>query len=197
MLRYEKETGRMISKEDYISANLGGLPNPHMLADLWEKMPSRYDSEADTLHHIKRVNQFLLFAAQDLLKRAMIHDNSKLLEPEKSKFDEMTPKLKGLTYGSDEYKASLSELGVALKHHYEHNSHHPEHYPDGVNGMDLLDLIEMFFDWCAAGERHADGDIYKSIENNKTRFNLSDQLVDIQKNTAERYYRKNQTISIV
>lgn len=197
MLRYEKETGRMISKEDYVTANLGGLPNPDMLADLWEKMPAKYDSEADTLHHIKRVNQFLLFAAQDLLRRAMIHDDSKLREPEKSKFDEMTPKLKGMTYGSDEYKASLSELGVALNHHYENNSHHPEHYRDGVNGMDLLDLIEMFFDWCAATERHADGDIYKSIENNKTRFNLSDQLADILKNTADRYYRKDKTQSIV
>lgn len=45
---------------------------------------------------------------------------------------------------------------------------------------------EMFFDWKAAGERHADGNIYKSIEINKDRFKLSKQTVDIFKNTAER-----------
>lgn len=44
----------------------------------------------------------------------------------------------------------------------------------------------MFFDWKAAGERHADGNIYKSIEINKDRFKLSEQTVDIFKNTAER-----------
>jgi len=32
--------------------------------------------------------------------------------------DIATPKLKGLTYGSDEYKAALAELGVALEGYY-------------------------------------------------------------------------------
>lgn len=153
-----------------------------------DKIP--YDSEADTLKHIKRVNELLLIAAQELIKRAIVHDASKLQEPEKSKFDELTPKLKGLTYGSEEYKASLTELGEALKHHYANNSHHPEHYQEGINDMDLLDLIEMFFDWCAASERHTDGNIYTSIDRNEGRFGMSEQLVNIFKNTAWRYYKK-------
>lgn len=45
----------------------------------------------------------------------------------------------------------------------------------------------MFFDWKAAGERHKDGNILKSIEINKDRFGMSEQLVDIFKNTAARY----------
>lgn len=32
-----------------------------------------------------------------------------------------------------------------------------------VNGMDLLDVLEMLVDWKAAGERHKDGCIYKSL----------------------------------
>ena len=52
--------------------------------------------------------------------------------------------------------------------------------------MDLFDLIEMFFDWKAATERHNDGDINKSIEINKERFKMSDQICDIFKNTAKR-----------
>jgi Family of unknown function (DUF5662) len=145
-----------------------------------------YDSKADTLLHIKRVSELLNNAAIELVKRGNVHDNSKLEEPEKADFDRLTPLLKTLTYGSDEYKSSLSELQGALKHHYANNSHHPEHYENGVNGFDLFDLIEMFFDWKAATERTKDGNIYKSIEYNKTRFELSEQTCKIFKNTAER-----------
>ena len=144
-----------------------------------------YDSKADTLLHIKRVNQLLTEAASELIKRANVHDNSKLETPEKELFDEYTPKLKECTYGSDEYKGYLKELKVALDHHYKNNTHHPEHYKEGVNGMNLFDLIEMFFDWKAAGERHADGNIYNSIDINKDRFEMSKQLQDVFFNTAK------------
>ncbi len=145
-----------------------------------------YDSKTDTLLHIKRVSELLNQAAIELIVRGNRHDDSKLEEPEKSEFDRLTPLLKTLTYGSDEYKSSLVELQVALKHHYVNNSHHPEHYENGVNGFDLFDLIEMFFDWKAAGERHTDGNIYKSIDINKDRFKLSEQICEIFKNTAKR-----------
>ena len=150
------------------------------------EVDKNYDSRADTLTHIKRVSQLLTEASSELIKRANIHDNSKLNHPEKELFDEYTPKLKECTYGSDEYKGYLKGLKVALDHHYEFNSHHPEHYKNGVNGFDLFDLIEMFFDWKAATERHADGDIFKSIGINKERFNLSNQVCDIFSNTAHR-----------
>lgn len=58
-----------------------------------------------------------------------------------------------------------------------------------VNGFDLFDLIEMFFDWKAASERHNDGNILKSIEINTKRFNLSEQIVSILTNTAKRLYK--------
>lgn len=145
-----------------------------------------YDSKADTLAHIRRVSQLLNGAAIELLNRANKHDESKLHSPEKELFDEFTPKLKDCTYGSDEYKGYLKELKVALDHHYANNSHHPEHYDNGVNGFDLFDLIEMFFDWKAATERHADGNIMKSIEINKGRFKLDPQVEQILINTAKR-----------
>ena len=156
---------------------------------------NNYDSTADTLLHIKRVNQLLTEAASELIRRANVHDNSKLESPEKELFDEFTPKLKETTYGSDKYKEYLKELKVALDHHYQNNTHHPEHYENGVNGFDLFDLIEMFFDWKAATERHADGDIMKSIEINKERFGIDElfgideQFCDIFKNTVTRYLK--------
>jgi hypothetical protein len=149
----------------------------------------KYDSSKDTLLHIKRVNQLLILAAKELLDRATKHDTSKLEEFEKDNFDEFTPKLKNSTYGSEEYKSFLKEMGVALDHHYQNNSHHPEHYENGLNGFDLFDLIEMFFDWKAATERHANGDIYKSIEINKERFGYNDLIANIFRNTADRYLK--------
>lgn len=53
-----------------------------------------------------------------------------------------------------------------------------------VNNMSLLDIVEMFVDWKAASERHADGDIRASIAENRNRFVLSDQLAAIFENTV-------------
>lgn len=146
-----------------------------------------YDSAADTLLHIKRVNELLIRFSKDLMYRAICHDNSKLREPEKLLFDEFTPKLKDLVYGGDEYKSFLKSLKPALDNHYKHNSHHPEHYENGIDGMDLLDVVEMFMDWKAATERTKDGNLFKSIEVNRERFKMSEQLVAIFKNTIQNY----------
>jgi len=151
---------------------------------------TNYDSTADTLTHIRNVQGKLNAVAIELTIRGEEHDESKLLPPEKAIFDEYTPKLKNSTYGSDEYKEFLSGMGEALKHHYENNRHHPEHFLNGINGMTLIDLIEMFCDWKCASERHADGDIYKSIEINSKRFNLDEQLKKILINTAEQLFKK-------
>lgn len=143
-----------------------------------------YDSRPETLAHIRTVRGFLKRAAADLLRRSREHDLSKLSDPEKAVFDEYTPKLKGSTYGSDEYKAFLAAMKPALDHHYAHNPHHPEHFPDGVRGMSLLDVLEMLCDWKAATLRHADGDILKSVEINQKRFGYSDELKRIILNTV-------------
>lgn len=87
-----------------------------------------YDSTADTLEHIRQVGERLLDVAAELQKRAMRHDASKLLPPEKEAFDEFTPKLRGTTYNSDQYRGFLAAMKPALDHHYAANSHHPEHY---------------------------------------------------------------------
>jgi len=145
---------------------------------------AKYDSTSDTLTHIKRVNELLLDVISKLIKRAQVHDASKLRKFEKEAFDKFTPKLKGSTYGSEEYKKNLKGLGKALEHHYAHNSHHPENNKHGISGMNLLDIIEMLVDWKAATERHADGDLKKSLEINKDRFSIDSQLNSILHNTA-------------
>lgn len=106
-------------------------------------------SENQTREHIARVQHYMRRFAVALLERAEMHDRSKLAEPEASAFALANAGefLKGTTYGSDEYKERIkTHLGPALAHHYhaEGNGHHPEHYENGINQMDLLDLVEMF-----------------------------------------------------
>lgn len=145
-----------------------------------------YDSSGDTRRHIEVVKSLLSVIIDELQNRAISHDASKLCDPEKATFDEFTLHLKASTYGSQEYQQVLREMSSALDHHYAANSHHPEHYQNGIDGMDLIDIVEMLADWKAATLRHADGDLRKSITINASRFRLSDQLVGILLNTAQR-----------
>lgn len=141
--------------------------------------------ELETRKHQQKVQELLLQIIRELAMRAQNHDKSKLEDPEKSIFEIYTPKLKGTTYGSPEYNEYLKEMKPALDHHYANNSHHPEYYENGVNDMTLMDLLEMVADWYAAGKRHADGSIKRTIEINSKRFLLSNQLISILTNTLE------------
>lgn len=148
-------------------------------------MSTPYDSTPDTLAHIARVQELMRVAQTKLLQRAAVHDASKLEEPEKSGYDICTVKLKDIPYGSPEYKAALEELRPTLDHHYAHNSHHPQFYSNGIDGMSLLDIIEMLIDWKASTERMKSGDIRKSLEINRDRFKISPQLESILANTIK------------
>lgn len=146
-------------------------------------------SKEDTLKHILRVQALIDVMQRALFNASIGHDRSKLLKPEVDAYETVVPKLKELTYGSEEYKKSVRELGPALQHHYATNRHHPEHYDNGVSGMTLVDLVEMLCDWKAATERHDDGCIDRSMEINKDRFKLDDQLQSILQNTVDKYLK--------
>jgi len=148
---------------------------------------STYDSRRETLVHSQRVGELVVAVVKELLDRSTCHDRSKTEPPEVEVFDEFTPKLKDSTYGSDEYKGYLEAMGEGLAHHYASNRHHPEHFVDGVNDMTLVDLVEMLADWKAATERHADGDLGRSLAIQAERFDLSDQLLAILSNTADHF----------
>lgn len=152
---------------------------------------AKYDSGFDTAKHRFMVQFYLNGMIKELITRGEKHDQSKMEDPEKPIFDEYTPKLAEMTFGSDEYKQCLKEMNdIALSHHYANNMHYPEHYANGVNDMDLVDLMEMICDWKAASKRHNDGNILKSLELNKDRFHIDAQLYSILKNTVDRYMKE-------
>ncbi len=55
----------------------------------------------------------------------------------------------------------------------------------GLNGMSLLDIVEMLCDWKAASERTKQGSIAASLIHNKQRFGIDDQLAAILENTVK------------
>lgn len=152
---------------------------------------SGYEAGVDYLRHIRQTEQHIGAVrthigdiVQCLQGRAATHDQSKLEEPEASQWAQAKRKLENLEYGSEEYHEALEELPT--EHHYAANRHHPEHFEDGLKGMHLVDLVEMFADWMAAVERHDDdADIHDSIEQNKERFGYGEPLASILHNTAD------------
>lgn len=149
-------------------------------------MKEIYDSQEDTMEHIVKVRTYIGKINDELIDRSLKHDHDKIDNlVEKALFDEYTLRLKNCTYGSEEYKKFLAGLKEGLDIHYANNRHHPEHFENGIRGMNLIDLVEMICDWKAASERHADGDIFKSLEINQKRFGYSDELKQILRNTVE------------
>ena len=137
-----------------------------------------------TFQHILEVQKRLSLVITMLQERMLTHDITKMSDPEVKLFTSTTSKLATAEYGSAAYKQFLVELKPALVHHYAHNAHHPEHYPNGIDGMNLIDLLEMLADWMASISRSKNGNLDKSFIVNKKRFGMSPQLVRIMKNTV-------------
>ncbi|MGC4105817.1 MAG: DUF5662 family protein [Thermomicrobiales bacterium] len=141
-----------------------------------------------TQSHIERVHALLLEIRSELEQRGKAHDASKLQEPELGLFEQAYADLSQVEYGSPEYRESLARARKALDHHYAHNRHHPEYFPNGVDDMTLIDLVEMLADWKAASERRQGAEIHEGIRINAERFKLTPQLTNIFLNTAWQWW---------
>lgn len=142
----------------------------------------------ETYKHVKQVRENLNLVIKELIDRGQKHDDSKFESPEVEIFGEHTEELAKVEYGSEEYKECLARVKPAIDHHYSKNRHHPEHWPNGVNDMTLIDLIETLVDWKAATQRNKNGNIRKSIEINAERYGLSPQLRKIFENTVRELF---------
>src|SRR5258708_549575 len=137
----------------------------------------------DLVQHKQWVAESMQRAANDLFRRAAVHDNSKFSPEEFELYDQLFPELQKYPYGSPELKAVYKRLGPALAHHLKVNRHHPEYHERGINGMNWNDIREMVSDWEAASKRSQTG-IERGLEINKERYGISDQLFEIIKNTV-------------
>ncbi len=138
----------------------------------------------DLVKHKQWVAGYMQLVANNLFKRAAIHDNSKFEPVEFEPYDKAFPEFKKYAFGSPEMKAVYESIQPALQHHYEQNRHHPEHFENGINDMHLVDVLEMVCDWLAASKRSQTG-IEKGLEINKERYGIDDQLFQVISNTVK------------
>lgn len=145
-------------------------------------------SNLETIKHIHAVRENLYRMIEALDERAILHDQSKLESPEQEIFGEHFEELEKTEYGTEKYQELLEKVKPAVEHHHSRNRHHPEFHKNGINDMDLVDLVELICDWKAATLRNKNGNIRKSLEKNKERYGIGDQLLEILTNTVDRYF---------
>lgn len=146
-------------------------------------------SKADTTNtreHIKQVRLNLMQINDNLYYRGTDHDASKLVEPEASAFARIEVERTGVKYGTPGYNAMMASVQPAIDHHYANNDHHPEHFPNGINDMNLMQIVEMLCDWKAASQRGAQMPFLDGMNNvSRDRFKIDDQLFGILVNTVK------------
>jgi hypothetical protein len=125
------------------------------------------------LNHRGQVSALLRELARQLEARADIHDLSKFRPDEFAGFVEVNRIAREHPYGSPEYKESLKD-NHTIDLHFSRNPHHPEYHPSGVNGMNLIDFIEMVIDWIAASRTYGTTQWEQVIKTQQERFGLTD-----------------------
>ena len=189
--RFNSEDKKVYTQDEFLE-EFKDSESEKKLIKMFDDLPVAvigYDSTASTLEHIKRVNDLMLMMAKKMLDRATEHDASKLSTQEKELFDKFTPQLKKVNFNADPegYEKQKQKLSVALEHHNQINRHHPEYHKQGIEDMNLIDIIEMIADWKASSERQPDGNVLNSIDTLKETFKFTKQLVNILKNTVKDY----------
>lgn len=151
--------------------------------------------------HRDFVRLALLAVSQDLERRSLTHDASKMLDDEFAGFARINAIARVNKFGSEEYKTSMKQEKATIDLHFSRNSHHPERpillgeraeeergLPDDCTywadrdgaRMTFLDVIEMVCDWWGARKGYGDSRTWQeSVELNftsKGKYLAADQL---------------------
>lgn len=104
-----------------------------------------------------------------LIWRAIKHDYSRYNWVELKYNIDNLDKIRYSKYSSYEWKKLTNKNLPHAINHFKKNRHHPEHFENGVEDMQLIDVVEMVCDWKAAARRR-----YKKLNKklyNKTAIN--------------------------
>lgn len=141
------------------------------------------DSLSKARKHRNIVSNLINLLIMELHKKAETHDQSKLESPEAEIFAYYPDFIEKSNYMSEEYKSLLKEYNSGIEHHFQNNSHHPEHFKNGINDMNLIEIIEMLCNWKA---NLKDGEnIEDMIKKYKKIYRISNELTNILLNTVK------------
>jgi len=137
-------------------------------------------------HHKFVVLKFMNNIIQDLMWRAEQHDMSKFDEQEFKTLVALIADIQKHPYGTPEHEEMRKKYAAEFAIHHSKNRHHPEHFKNGVEEMNLMDLLEMLCDWKAASMRQeSGGNIENSLKIGAEKYNIPPVLLKILENTAK------------
>ena len=132
--------------------------------------------------HIFGVRRRVTRVCTALMDRAITHDNSKYSENELDDHISMGDEMDEIKYGTDAYYAIKRKYEALSTEHLANNRHHPEHHQNGIDDMNLVDVIEMLCDWLT-GSENTGTPVERSLEINEERYHVSPQLMKLLRNT--------------
>lgn len=119
--------------------------------------------------HVSFVRLALAHVSQEIERRALVHDMSKMLDDEFSGFSRINAHARIHKFGSPEYAEGMRQERATIDRHFSRNPHHPEYHADHPEhlgshveecstacGMTFLDVIEMVCDWWGARKGYDD-----------------------------------------
>jgi len=136
------------------------------------------------LKHKEQIAVLLAKFAAELTYRSAVHDNSKFSPDEFDVHSDNVNHFNKYLFDTKEEKELKERLMPAGILHRKRNRHHPEHFEDGIDGMNLIDILEMLCDWKSASTRVSGDSLRKGLPILKNKYNISPQLLKILENTA-------------
>ena len=132
--------------------------------------------------HLLIVRSLLIEAIQELAIRADNHDIHKANVD--NKIVDYIGQLETFKYGSGEYNKYLEYIKNNLDTCTQPiKQHHIEYFKNGINDMNIFDVLEYFIDTQANLIETNECTLEKSLEIHKKIYGFDDQLYNILKNT--------------
>jgi hypothetical protein len=118
-----------------------------------------------------------------------VHDDSKFGKDEFPIYASMMDEFAANPFGTAGYFKAKEAISEATDRHFAANRHHPEHFQDGIEGMTLIDILEMLADWKAATMNHPEkpGCMVRSLDYAVKKYKITPQLATILLNTIDQY----------
>lgn len=98
------------------------------------------------IEHMDLVKRLVFDFCTDIVKRTLVHDQSKFDSEEYWTFIESRESLNASKDGKDsDYQKFLNS--DAIQRHIHNNPHHPEYWDERGEAMPFQEAVIMFFDW--------------------------------------------------
>ena len=137
-------------------------------------------------NHPFNVGKLLMKINNEIMKRIIYHDHSKYSENELKEHidaDEDYERRGRPKFGTDERK-DYDKANPVIASHRKKERHHPEYHENGIEDMNLVDLMEMLCDWCERTPNSIER-LENTFEENCYNHKISSQVRRILENTVK------------